>query len=80
MHVKKGDIVVVLTGGDKGKKGKILKAFPRKTLVVVEGVNVKKRHQRAAKSGQKGQIVEKSFPIHASNVRKDEPKRKKPKP
>ncbi|MBI1974466.1 MAG: 50S ribosomal protein L24 [Candidatus Zambryskibacteria bacterium] len=69
MKVKKGDDVIVLAGQDKGKTGKILRAFPKLDRVLVEGVNVKKVHQRAKKSGGKGSIVEKSFPIHVSNVK-----------
>ena len=69
MHVKKGDNVIVLAGKDKGKTGKILKAFPKEDKVLVEGVNAKKIHQRPKKSGQKGSIIEKNFPIHVSNVK-----------
>ena len=69
MHVKKGDNVVVLTGKDKGRTGKILRAFPREDMVLVEGVNAKKVHERSKKSGTKGTIVEKNFPIHVSNVK-----------
>lgn len=69
MHVKKGDNIIVLAGKDKGKTGKILKAFPREDQVLVEGVNIKKVHQRAKKSGTKGTIIEKNFPIHVSNVK-----------
>ena len=69
LHVKKGDTITVLTGKDKGKIGKILKAFPKKNSVLVEGVNLKKVHQRAKKSGSKGTIIEKNFPIHVSNVK-----------
>lgn len=69
MHVKKGDNVIVLAGKDKGKTGKILKAFPRQDLVLIEGVNVKKVHERSKKSGTKGTIIEKNFPIHVSNVK-----------
>lgn len=76
LHVKKGDMVVVLTGEDRGKKGKVLRALPREGKIVVEGVNVKKKHRRAMKGGQKGQIIEKSFPVHVSNVRKEESKRR----
>jgi large subunit ribosomal protein L24 len=68
MNVKKGDNVIVMTGADKGKSGKILRAFPKLNKVLVEGVNVKKVHERAKKSGEKGKIIEKNFPIHASNV------------
>lgn len=70
MHVKKNDTVAVITGKDKGKTGKIVKAMPRDNMIVVEGVNIKKRHRRATKQGGKGQIVSIESPIHASNVRK----------
>lgn len=69
LHVKKGDTVTILTGKDKGKTGKILKAFPRDEMILVEGINTKKVHQRAKKSGSKGTIIEKNFPIHVSNVK-----------
>ena len=69
MHVKKGDKVIVLAGKDKGKVGQILRAFPRQDQVLVEGVNVKKVHERPKKSGTKGTIIEKNFPIHVSNVK-----------
>lgn len=68
MHVKKGQKVKVLSGADKGKTGKILKVFPKTGKVVVEGVNMKKKHQRPGKSNQKGQVIEKSAPIFASKV------------
>ena len=66
MHVKKGDNVIVTTGKDKGKKGKILRSFPKLNMVLVEGVNLKKAIE---KTKSKKSIVEKSFPIHASNVK-----------
>lgn len=69
MHVKKGDNVIVLAGKDKGKIGKISRAFPREDKVLVEGVNIKKVHERSKKSGGKGTIIEKTFPIHVSNVK-----------
>ena len=69
MHVKKGDNVIMLAGKDQGKSGRILKAFPREDLILVEGVNAKKVHQRPKKSGTKGTIIEKNFPIHVSNVK-----------
>ena len=68
MKVKKGDMVKVISGKDRGKSGKVLRAFPKEDLVVVEGVNVKKRHQRATKTNQKGQIIDKTMPVHVSNV------------
>ena len=70
MHVKKGDNVKVLTGQDKGKTGKILRAFPKLDKVVVEGINLRKVHQKPKKAGAKGTTVEKLFPIHISNVKK----------
>lgn len=69
MHVKKGDIVQILSGDDKGKTGKIVKVFPRENKIVVEGVNVIKKHQRARKEGQKGQTVEIAMPFDASKVK-----------
>jgi large subunit ribosomal protein L24 len=68
MHIKKGDEIRVLSGDDRGKVGKVLRALPRHDLVVVEGVHVVKRHQRPRRSGQKGQIIEVALPIHASKV------------
>ena len=71
---KKGDNVIVVTGKDRGKKGKVLRAFPKKNMVVVENVNVKKHHQKPRKSGEKGQIIEMSAPVHVSNVMIVDPK------
>ncbi|MCX6716644.1 MAG: 50S ribosomal protein L24 [Candidatus Taylorbacteria bacterium] len=68
MHVKKDQEVIVLTGKDKGKSGKVIKAFPKLNKIIVEGVNVVKRHQRSKKKDSKGQIVEKTLPINVSNV------------
>lgn len=70
MHVKKGDNVRVITGKDKGKEGKVSKAFPSLDRVVVEGVNLRKRRERAKRQGQKGQVVTVATPIHVSNVKK----------
>lgn len=69
MKIKKGDNVIVLAGKDKGKSGKVVRALPKDDRVLVEGVNVKKVHQRAKASGKKGEIIEKNFPIHVSNVK-----------
>ncbi len=70
MHVKKGDKVIVIAGKGKGASGAVLKSFPKKDLVVVEGVGMVKRHQKARRGGQKSQIFEKPMPIHVSNVKK----------
>ncbi len=70
MHVKKGDKVKVITGGDKGKEGTILRVIPTTGKVVVEGVKIVKKNLKATKTGQKGQVVEMASPIDASNVKK----------
>lgn len=70
MHVKKGDKVIVITGAYKGQSGAVVKVFTKNDKIVVEGINKKKKHQRAQKGGTKGQIIEKTMPIHVSNVRK----------
>jgi large subunit ribosomal protein L24 len=68
MHVKKGDTVLITTGKDKGKKGSVLRVLPKENKVIVEGINIKKVHERANR-GEKGKIVERSLPVHASNVK-----------
>ncbi len=76
MHVKKGEKVIVLTGKDAGKEGEVVRAFPKKSLVIVAGINKMKRHMRPTKAGQKGQTVEKEMPLHVSNVAKAGAKKK----
>jgi large subunit ribosomal protein L24 len=68
MKLHKGDRVRVLQGKDRGKEGLILKAIPTQSRVIVEGVNVAKRHQRATKATQTGGIIEKNMPLHVSAV------------
>ncbi len=68
MTIKKDDNVKILVGKDKGKTGKVLKAFPREDKVLVAGINKVKRHQKARKEGQKGQVVEMEMPMDVSNV------------
>ncbi|MCA3246618.1 MAG: 50S ribosomal protein L24 [Tagaea sp.] len=77
MKVRKDDEVAVLTGREKGKTGKIVKVFPDDMTVLVQGVNMVKRHQRPAQ-GRQGGIVEKEAPIHVSNVALLDPKDRKP--
>lgn len=71
MKIKTGDTIVVLQGNDKGKKAKVIKAYPADDRVLVEGVNMKKRHIRPRGSGKKGEVIDKPHPIHVSNVRLD---------
>ena len=68
MHVRSKDQVVVISGKDKGKKGKITAAYPKTGKVVVEGVNMVTKHQKARNAMQPGGIIHKEAPIDASNV------------
>jgi large subunit ribosomal protein L24 len=68
MHVKRGDIVKVISGKDKGKEGKVLTAYPETGKVVVEGVAMVKKHQKARMQGQESGIISKEAAIDASNV------------
>ncbi len=78
MKIRKGDKVIVVSGKDRGKDGKVIRTFPAKNMVVVEGVNIKKKHQRPTKDNQKGQVVEQTSPVHVSNVMLKDPKTNKP--
>ncbi|MEW6662805.1 MAG: 50S ribosomal protein L24 [Bacillota bacterium] len=68
VHVKKGDTVVVITGKSAGKKGKVLAVEPEKQRVIVEGVNMVKRHTKPTQKVQQGGIIEKEAPVASSNV------------
>jgi large subunit ribosomal protein L24 len=74
MHVKKEDIVIVISGKDKGKKGRVIAAFPRENRVLVEGVNLVKKHARPSQANPQGGIITQEAPIHASNVMLVDPK------
>ena len=76
MRVKKDDTVVVIAGKDKGKKGKVVAVLPKQNRVVVEGVNIVKKHVRET-ANSTGGILEVEAPIHASNVMIVDPKTKK---
>ncbi len=68
MKLKKGDRVKVLTGKDRGDEGEIMRVFPKDGRVIVEGVNVAKKHQRAARATMQAGIIDKDMPMPASNV------------
>ena len=70
MKIKKGDNVIVITGSNKGKKGKVIKAMPSINKVIVEGVNMRKKAHKARNKGDVSQILEIAMPINASNVAK----------
>ncbi len=78
MHVKKGDKVIVITGKDKGKTGTVIEALPKKDRVVVEGVNIIKKHQKPSQMNPEGGILEREAAIHVSNVMLLDPKTNKP--
>jgi large subunit ribosomal protein L24 len=69
MKIKKGDTVLIISGKDKGKKAKVLESFPRQNKIIVEGINLVKRHRRPRREREKGQIVEVPKPINVSNVK-----------
>ncbi|OHA64006.1 MAG: 50S ribosomal protein L24 [Candidatus Wildermuthbacteria bacterium RIFCSPHIGHO2_01_FULL_48_25] len=69
LKVKTGDTVLVISGKDRGRKGKITKVFPKAVKLIVEGMNMRKRHVKPRKSGEKGQIVSKEAPFSLSNVK-----------
>lgn len=68
MKIKKGDNVEIIAGKDKGKRGKVTRTLPKAAQVVVEGLNIRKKHTRPKKEGEQGQRVEIAFPIDISNV------------
>ncbi|MCJ8009714.1 50S ribosomal protein L24 [Lederbergia wuyishanensis] len=78
MHVKKGDKVMVITGKDKGKTGTVLAAFPKKDRVLVEGVNIVKKHSKPSQDNPQGGIISKEAAIHVSNVMVLDPKTNEP--
>ena len=78
MDIRKNDTVIVLSGKDKGKEGKIMNAMPKDGKVIVEGVNVAKRHTKPRKQGDPGGIIKKETPIYACKVMRVCPKCSKP--
>jgi len=69
MKIHKGDQVLIISGKDKNKKAKVIESFPKKGKVVVEGVNLRKKHVKPKKSGEKGQIVTVPVPFEMSNLK-----------
>lgn len=78
LHVKKEDIVMVITGKDRGKKGRVIAAFPKEQRVLVEGVNMVKKHTRPTQMNPQGGIINQEAPIHVSNVMLIDPKTGEP--
>jgi large subunit ribosomal protein L24 len=78
MHIRKNDTVVVISGNARGKTGKVLKVFPERERLIVEGVNIIKRHTRPNQKNPQGGIIQREAPIHASNVMLLDPKNNEP--
>lgn len=78
LHVKKEDSVIVISGKDKGKKGRIIAAYPRENRVLVEGVNMVKKHAKPTQNNPQGGILSQEAPIHVSNVMVVDPKSGEP--
>ena len=78
LKVKKGDEIIVIAGKDKGKRGTIAKVLPTENRVVVSGINIVKRHERASRTNPQGGITPKEAAIHVSNVSLIDPKSNKP--
>jgi large subunit ribosomal protein L24 len=74
MHIRKGDTVMVIAGNARGKTGKVLKVYPDRERVIVEGVNIIKRHTRPNQRNPQGGIIQKEAPVHMSNVMLIDPK------
>ena len=74
MRIKKNDMVEVTTGRNRGRRGKVLRVYPETNRVLVEGVNIVKKHERPSQTNQQGGITERESPIHASNVMMIDPK------
>ncbi len=78
MRINKNDIVLVIAGNERGKRGRVLKVYPEKQRIIVEGVRFVKRHMKPTQQSPQGGIVEKEGSIHVSNVMLIDPKTNKP--
>ena len=74
MKIHKNDNVMIIAGNDRGKSGKVLKVFPSDSKVIIEGINIRKRHTKPNQKNPQGGILEKEAPIHVSNVMLIDPK------
>ncbi|MEJ2103503.1 MAG: 50S ribosomal protein L24 [Ignavibacteriaceae bacterium] len=78
MKIRKNDMVMIIAGNDRGKTGKVLKVFPKKYRLIVEGINLRKKHTKPNQKNPQGGILEKEAPINASNVMILDPKTSEP--
>jgi large subunit ribosomal protein L24 len=74
MKIRKNDNVMVIAGNSRGKRGKVLKVYPERERVIIEGVNIMKRHSRPSQKNPQGGIMQREAPIHVSNVMLIDPK------
>lgn len=74
LHIKKGDIVIINAGQDKGKEGKVLSVDPEKQRAIVEGINIISKHVKPSAANPNGGIIKKEAPIHISNLNVKDPK------
>ncbi len=78
MKIRKNDNVMVIAGNDKGRSGKVLKVFPKTSRIIIEGINLRKRHTKPNSKSPQGGILEREAPINSSNVMILDPKSNKP--
>ena len=78
VKIHKNDNIVVITGNDRGKTGKVLKVFPKKSRLIIEGVKIRKRHTKPTQTNPQGGIIEKEASIHISNIMLLDPKSNEP--
>ena len=78
MKIKKGDTVLIIKGKDRGKSGKVIKALPKENRIIIEGLNLVKKHVKPKRAGEKGEIVEIPVPLYISKVKLICPSCKKP--
>jgi len=69
MKIHKGDTVLIISGKDKGRKGKVIEAFPKEARIIIENINLRKKHVKPKRSGEKGQIIELPGPLNVSDVK-----------
>lgn len=74
MKIKKGDNIIVIAGKDRGKSGTVSRVLPKSDAVLVDGINIVKKHTRARRRNERGQVLEKAMPIHISNIALKDPK------
>jgi large subunit ribosomal protein L24 len=78
LHITKGDTVRVMRGDDKGKEGKVLRVYPKRGRITIEGVNIVKKHRKARRENEQSGIIDMPAPVHASNVMLVDPKSGEP--